>query len=268
MTDRPPRLIISRVRRPHESHRRILRQQGLKDSDSGDQQAKATVKGAWIAAGTAMVTVLLTGLGLSQQLTAAQDAANKSFTREIGTDAYTAYVAVLIDAETLFSQVRQSIARGVPSDRADQLKADVDAMLIRIKEDKAPVDLVATSELREMADLTINLYGKIGGDIKYKLDQRAPACSPATQPEPPCGTAVLPDDFFGDNQVPAGQVKDQRFMVHRITCAEEAGRIVFTETAQKLLELEVPEPDFSDACYTDWLTEEDKWHKTVREATK
>lgn len=270
MTDRPSRLIFTGTR--HDgSNRRILEQHHLKKSGSGDHQARATVKGAWIAAIatilTVVATVLATAQGLSKQLEAAQAAANKSFTREIGTGPYTAYVAVLIDAEILFSRARKDIAVGVPSDRADQLKAEVDAMLIRIKEDKAPVDLVATGELREMADLTINLYGRIGGDINYKLDQRECLAKPLPGSKCETPTVVLPDDSFGDNTVPPGKEADQSFMIHRISCAERAGRVVFTQTAQKLLELgPVPEPVFSDDCYRSWLPERDTWHRVVREA--
>lgn len=266
MTPRPPRW-FTRSRSNLASDQQIPeRQDSDSDSDTQERQARATVKAARIAAAATIFTVLGTAGGLYWQIQTAKDAASQSFTRGISTGPYTAYVAVLIDAETLFSRVRKDIAVGVPSDRADQLKADVDAMLIRIKKDKAPVDLVATGELREMADLTINLYGKIGGDIIYKLDQRE--CHPKPPHGSECETTpvVLPDASFGDNKVPPGEEADQSFMIHRISCAEGAGRVVFTQTAQKLLDLGVPDPKFGNACYTSWLPEKDKWHRVVREA--
>lgn len=244
---------------------------GLRASwDSGGLAAVATLIGGGVAASAAIVAAGVGTIGvivaaassnvvavenLRKEISAGNEASKIAYTRGIGTTAYTNYVGVLIEAENLFTRARAAVAAGVTSGNAGQLHTDIEAMEVKIKATKSPVDLVATGELREMADLTIDLYGENAGGLKAKLS----VVRDDEDLKDPAAVSIPDPDFdFGGTWI-----KHPGAESGRLDCAEEAGRVIFTEAAQHLLQLGVPQPDFTNDCYRDWLTDESKWHPDV-----
>lgn len=173
------------------------------------------------AGGAAALTGHFTAQGIRDEITAATSEAKMAYTRGVGTDVTSKYLAVLLDAEDLHAQAESLLQGGtIPKKTKEQLIEEIGANTLKMKAAKGPVDLVATPELRDIADLSMNLYGRVGGDL----------------------TAML----RGDSSQRPSDIKGW------LKCETEAGRFRFTETAQNFLGLDKPLPEFNNFCYFDW----------------
>ncbi|MDF2048872.1 hypothetical protein [Arthrobacter sp. Cr_A7] len=193
----------------------------------------------------AYLTGLFTSWNVSDEIDAAVSQANTAYTRDAGTAANTKYLGVLIDTEELHARVVKAIRGGIDKETKAKLIAEIDTKTGEMKAAKGPVDLIAEENLRHMADLSINLYGQNAGDLRAALEA--------------VDSTPRPDLVQKYGSVP-GYESEKGTRLH---CAMSAGRITFTETAQKALGLRNDFPDFKDGCYTDWIIEREKWHNSL-----
>jgi hypothetical protein len=161
---------------------------------------------------------------------AAVEAADTAYSREVGTTAFSDYLEVLIDAETVQAHAVSSIQKGTTAAEREQLIDDLDETLAEIKEKKIEVDLVLTGTTGDLAVLSIDLYGKNAGDLATLL----------TDADSDAGDSESVSDYIGDKG--------------RLTCAINAGRTTFTEAAQVTLKLRKVPPEIESSCYQDWMS--------------
>lgn len=220
-------------------------------------QAPAALLGALLGVVGTVVGAIIPVIGevnnLAREVSENKQAAETLYKREIGTAAATNYVAVLIEAENLFSRALIAGESGVSEADTTNFIGEIDAIILKLETVKAPMDLVATGNLRKMTDLSMDLYGLNGGDLRKGFMD------------------VINEKTFDQENKEFGKPKGDPTvppMGERLTCAENAGRIVFTETAQQFLKLVDAEPTgFDNSCYTAWLTNKDKWHEDVLKKT-
>lgn len=210
------------------------------EKNVGQQENKFDWKTAGIAGISAVVAAALSGVftscSVESQIEAAEDNADTAYAREVGKEATAKYLGILLDAEKLNGQVISKIRSGIGSDdERAKLTADIDGKIAELRATKGLVDLVGSDDLRGMADLTIDLYGEIGGGLQGIL--------------------------AGHN---VASLQDYDRDEGRLHCAMTAGRITFTNTAQQFLKLGGEKPDFTNNCYAAWLVDENKWHPRMK----
>lgn len=219
----------------------------------GQQKDKFDWKTACIAGISAVAAAALSGVftscSVSSEIEAAKEnadtayarsavVADTAYAREVGKEATAKYLGILLDAEKLNGQVISKIRSGIGSDDRAKLAGDIDGKIAELRAAKVLVDLVGSEDLRDMADLTIDLYGEIGGGLQ---------------------------GILASNNVDSLQDYDRD--EGRLHCAMNAGRITFTDTAQQFLKLGEEKPDFTNNCYAKWMVDENKWHPDMKRVT-